>query len=65
MSMTPNDPRHGTSNGYLNLSCRCQRCRDAFAKQHYDYMHRNPEQQEKHRRRMRERYAANREKKAS
>lgn len=25
------DHRHGTTNGYTNLSCRCQPCRDAFA----------------------------------
>jgi hypothetical protein len=26
-----NDPRHGTTNGYSNLDCRCQPCRDAHA----------------------------------
>jgi hypothetical protein len=25
------DPRHGTLNGYGNLKCRCQPCRDANA----------------------------------
>jgi hypothetical protein len=25
----PDDPRHGTTNGYVNLRCRCERCRDA------------------------------------
>lgn len=25
------DDRHGTQNGYSNLSCRCQLCRDAWA----------------------------------
>lgn len=25
------DPRHGTYNGYQNLNCRCQPCRDANA----------------------------------
>lgn len=25
----PNDPRHGTQNGYGNLACRCPRCRAA------------------------------------
>lgn len=25
------DPRHGTLNGYTNLNCRCQPCRDAWA----------------------------------
>jgi len=23
------DPRHGTDNGYSNLRCRCDRCREA------------------------------------
>ena len=31
MSLAPDDPRHGTVNGYSNLDCRCQRCRDAWA----------------------------------
>lgn len=26
---TSDDPRHGTENGYGNLRCRCQPCRDA------------------------------------
>jgi hypothetical protein len=25
----PNDPRHGTDNGYTNCGCRCDRCRAA------------------------------------
>jgi hypothetical protein len=25
------DPRHGTQNGYTNLRCRCQPCRDVHA----------------------------------
>lgn len=29
--MAPDDPRHGTVNGYVNLKCRCQPCRDAWA----------------------------------
>lgn len=29
--MNPDDPRHGTVNGYVNLDCRCQPCRDAHA----------------------------------
>jgi hypothetical protein len=28
---TPDDPRHGTANGYVNHGCRCQPCRDANA----------------------------------
>ena len=27
----PNDPRHGTPNGYGNLQCRCDLCRAAWA----------------------------------
>jgi hypothetical protein len=30
-TLPPDDPRHGTPNGYNNLGCRCQRCRDAWA----------------------------------
>ncbi len=29
--LAPDDPRHGTSNGYKNLHCRCDRCRAAWA----------------------------------
>lgn len=29
--LPPGDPRHGTVNGYGNLGCRCQPCRDANA----------------------------------
>jgi hypothetical protein len=29
--MCPDDPRHGTANGYENLNCRCQACREAIA----------------------------------
>jgi hypothetical protein len=31
MTLAPDDPRHGTVNGYGNLGCRCQPCRDAHA----------------------------------
>ena len=31
MTLAPTDPRHGTMNGYCNLKCRCQPCRDAWA----------------------------------
>jgi hypothetical protein len=27
----PDDPRHGTQNGYCNHGCRCQRCRASNA----------------------------------
>ena len=33
----PNDPRHGTVNGYGNQGCRCPRC----CKAHTDYMWRH------------------------
>jgi hypothetical protein len=31
VNLAPDDPRHGTTNGYCNLECRCQPCRDAWA----------------------------------
>jgi hypothetical protein len=34
MTLAPDDPRHGTTNGYGNLRCRCQPCRDAWAAKH-------------------------------
>lgn len=30
-SFPAGDPRHGTTNGYCNLRCRCRPCRDAWA----------------------------------
>ncbi len=32
------DPRHGTVNGYGNLGCRCDECREANRVQHNRYM---------------------------
>lgn len=29
--LAPDDPRHGTANGYLNYGCRCDACKDAGA----------------------------------
>lgn len=29
--MHDDDPRHGTTNGYCNLGCRCAACRAAWA----------------------------------
>ena len=29
--LAPDDPRHGTVNGYSNLKCRCSECRSAWA----------------------------------
>lgn len=43
----PDDPRHGTLNGYDNLCCRCDRCRRANADYQADYYRRHPEQYEK------------------
>ena len=40
----PTDRRHGTTNGYKNLDCRCQPCRDAWAASMADYYVRHPEQ---------------------
>ena len=36
--LTDDDPRHGTSNGYGNLGCRCDRCKAAHAAAHAKYM---------------------------
>lgn len=38
--MSPDDPRHGTANGYNNLGCRCDRCRAAWAAYVNDRNHR-------------------------
>lgn len=36
--LAPDDPRHGTANGYGNLRCRCDACREAHRKNHARYM---------------------------
>lgn len=28
---SPEDPRHGTTNGYLNLKCRCSKCKSVYS----------------------------------
>ena len=36
LAMRPDDPRHGTANGYSNLGCRCSECcaaQTAYAKE--------------------------------
>jgi hypothetical protein len=38
----PNDPRHGTSNGYSNLGCRCPDCTQAWREYHYKWMRAKP-----------------------
>jgi hypothetical protein len=53
------DPRHGL-NGYTNLGCRCDICREAQRLKHWDYMERHPEQREKHRIRRMQRWRAQR-----
>ena len=36
--LAPDDPRHGTTNGYGNLGCRCEACREAHRQNHNRYM---------------------------
>lgn len=38
--LAPDDPRHGTVNGYGNHACRCDPCREAHRKNHAAYMKR-------------------------
>lgn len=38
--MNPNDPRHGTINGYSNGGCRCESCKKANRERHREYMDR-------------------------
>ena len=56
--MTPDDARHGSWNGYLNLDCRCPRCRQANTEAGFKYMKAHPEQAEKHKIRAKARYVA-------
>lgn len=37
MTFDRRDPRHGTTNGYCNLDCRCRRCTAAFRRSHHEY----------------------------
>lgn len=41
--MADDDPRHGTTNGYGNIGCRCDPCRAAHAAHHAAYMRRKRE----------------------
>ena len=43
------DPRHGTTNGYRNLGCRCPLCRAAQNDDLATYLDAHPEQREAHR----------------
>jgi hypothetical protein len=38
--LAADDPRHGTANGYCNLKCRCDACRNAWREWMSDYNHR-------------------------
>ena len=58
--LEPDDPRHGTYNGYINLGCRCEPCREAHRVEHLRYMHAHPAQVERHREYMRDRRAKQR-----
>lgn len=49
MTLTADDPRHGTVNGYINCRCRCGACKTVHSAYHRAYMANHPEQQEKHR----------------
>ena len=40
MALAPNDPRHGSTNGYKNLGCRCAPCTTAWAAYLADYRRR-------------------------
>ncbi len=55
------DPRHGTPNGYLNLSCKCADCKRAHSIYHRALMHADPERLRKHADRERQRRALNRQ----
>jgi hypothetical protein len=39
-TLKPDDPRHGTMNGYGNHKCRCDRCTEANRISHAEYMKR-------------------------
>ena len=32
--LLPDDPRHGSINGYTNYACRCEECREAWTTYH-------------------------------
>jgi hypothetical protein len=57
----PDDPRHGKTNGYGNLGCRCERCTEAWRVRHLTYMHGKPERMEKHAEREMKRRGAKRQ----
>jgi hypothetical protein len=55
------DPRHGTTNGYGNLGCRCDPCTEAWRVRHLTYMHGKPERMKKHAEREMERRGVKRQ----
>lgn len=55
--------KHGTASRYTNCQCRCGACKKAWRIAHLKYMHRNPQQQDRHRKYMAEVHAHNRAKK--
>lgn len=46
--LPPGDSRHGR-NGYANYGCGCDICVEANRAAHAEYMHRKPDQRERHR----------------
>src|SRR5512146_1820006 len=40
VTLAPDDQRHGTTNGYNNLGCRCDRCRAAWTEYYVEWTHR-------------------------
>jgi hypothetical protein len=38
--LAADDPRHGTTNGYDNLGCRCSQCREAKTTANKEWRHR-------------------------
>ena len=38
--LKPDDPRHGTPNGYTNHYCRCNKCKEANRLNHAEYIRR-------------------------
>lgn len=47
MRADPQDPRHGTRNGYGNCGCRCERCTEANAEAMREYLNADPERRRK------------------
>lgn len=41
--LSPDDPRHGTTNGYSNYKCRCDKCTKAHSLYYNELRQRSPE----------------------